>query len=92
MKRTNLAIVVLLLSSNLVFANCDLTRFRWGCDLAIKPRPTGSAHSLVYCGNSFGYLNRAQYDVLARYQRANVNMVLKINDEYIDSPCIPAGR
>jgi hypothetical protein len=92
MKRTNLALVVLLLLSNLVFANCDLTRFRWDCDLAIKPHRTGSAHSLVYCGNSFGYLNRAQYDVLARYQRANVNMVLKINDEYIDSPCIPAGR
>jgi hypothetical protein len=92
MKKYLLALMITCLPLSCSYANCDMSRFRWDCDLTLKVKPSRQASSLVYCGNSYGYVTRAQFDELAHYQRRSVNMVLKINGEYITSPCVPVRR
>ncbi len=92
MKHTTLLFIALSFATVTTYANCDLTRYRGECDLNMQIKPTATAHSLVYCGNIYGYITTAQYDILARYHRANVNMSLTLNGAYVDGPCIPSGR
>jgi len=92
MNYLSLFFVVLSFASGLAEAKCDLTHFRWDCDLPLHVRPNHHAASLVYCGNAYGYVNPRDDAILKAYQRADVNMVLTINDEYATSPCIPDQR
>lgn len=92
MKRILILLLALTSTSSFAFTNCDLTSYRWTCELPTHLKPTKSAHSLVYCGRTHSFITKAQYDQLARYHRANVNMSIAVNDEYADGQCLPAGR
>lgn len=84
-------ICVLLCFCTITHANCDLTQFRWGCRIPIQPKHTKHTPSVIDCGGTNVYVTPQQYNVIMRYQRANVNMALKVNGEYVTSPCVPAG-
>ena len=92
MKQTILLALALSFASSGTFAHCDLTRYPWECELNMHIKPTAAAHSLVYCGDIYGYISTNQYDTMVRYQRANVNMILTLNGSYVDAPCVPYQR
>lgn len=84
--------MLFLIPFTMASANCDLTRFRWECDIPIHPKPARHDTSLVYCGHAYGYVTKADYQRLIRYQRADINMIATVHGEYVDSPCIPDRR
>ncbi len=92
MKHLPLLLLAASFATSTAFANCDLTRYHWECDLPTNIKPSSAKPSLVYCDNTPVYLSTKDYDMLMRYQRADVNMSLTINDEFVEGPCIPAGR
>ncbi len=92
MLKNIIKIGLLLLLATAIHAQCDFTHFRWDCEEAVPTKPKQYMRSLVYCGNSYVYVSKNEYDIIARAQRDNIQMVLKANGEYIDSPCLAAER
>lgn len=88
---TKYLLVVLLLIAPLsaMSTNCDLTNFRWMCKLPIQPGATRHTPAVIDCNGTNVFVTRSQYEEIMRYQRASVNMTLKVNGEYISSPCVP---
>lgn len=92
MKRTFLVVLLWMASFNAVFAvNCDLTEFKWLCLIAVHHKLSNAAPSVIDCGGSEVYVTKKQYEKIASYQRAGVNMNLKVNGQYVGGPCVPAG-
>lgn len=92
MKTIHWIMMLMVFSTHLVWADCSLSNYRWDCDIPLNTKPSQSASSLVYCGNDHGYVTKRQYDIIANYHRADVNMILTVNGEYVTSPCAPAQR
>lgn len=92
MKHWTLIMALMISPFEIATANCDLTHFRWDCDIRLHVRPTHQASSLVYCGDAYGYVTQSQFDIIAAYNRADVNIVLDLDNEYTDSPCIAYRR
>lgn len=82
---------VLLCISSLSFADCT-HEYPFYCELPFKIKPVKQAQSVIHCGPLFGYLTQAQWDTLARYKQANIEMNIMIDGEFIDGPCIPSQR
>jgi hypothetical protein len=88
MMRTLLFCASLLFSSlGFAYGNCDISQFKWECDLKAKPKPSKYYKSLVYCGDTLVAISESSRKTLNRYVHANINMVLKVNGEFIDAPC-----
>lgn len=84
-----LGVLLLIATIPATAANCDLTDFRWMCKLPIQPRATRHTPAVIDCNGTNVFVSRSEYEEIMRYQRANVNMTLKVNGEYISSPCVP---
>ncbi len=72
------------------FASCDLTKFRWGCDIYPKIKSKHRGDALIYCGSTRLYVSREQFNLIRHYQSAGVHMSIKVNDIYYDGPCVAA--
>lgn len=83
--------LLLILGLEPCYAHCNLRELGEICVLPAHLRPSGAASSLVYCGNLPLYVTKAQYKLVADYQRASVELALKVNGEYLVSPCIAAN-
>ena len=91
MKKTLFGVLLLVAPISAVIANCDLTEFRWLCELPIQAKDSHRTPSVIDCGGTKVFVTRSQYEEIMRYQRARVIMTLKVNGEYITSPCIPVA-
>ena len=87
-----LAIIGLIACGSAALADCALTHFPWGCDLPAHTTTRDYVSSLIYCRNTPLYVTEAEYDLLIRYQGANVSMNVTLNGEFVEGPCIPGQR
>lgn len=92
MKKYRLGVLLLAAPISIALAtNCDLTKFRWPCEMPVQPKPLRSALSVIDCDGTNVYVTKAEYEEIMRYQRASVFLSMKVNGEWISSPCVPAG-
>lgn len=71
---------------------CDLSQFRWECELPVgKPHPTRYRQSAVSCGGIVMFVTPWQYEEIVHNRALDINMVLKVNDEYFTGPCVPVS-
>lgn len=80
--------VLIFISKTSLANNCDITKFRWECDLILHQQISNhSSTHLIHCGNTRVYITNVQQQLLNRFLNANINMILKIDNQYGDSPC-----
>lgn len=80
--------VILCIFTQVAMAGCDLTKFRWGCNIYPKIKNNRSHDALIYCGSTRLYVSREQFNLIRHYQSAGVHMSIKVNDVYYDGPCV----
>ena len=91
MKKYLLGVLLLAAPITIALANCDLTQFRWPCEMPVQPKPSRGALSVIDCDGTNVYVTKAEYEEIMRYQRASVFLTMKVNGEWVSSPCVPAG-
>jgi len=81
-------IILLLLITNISYAGCDLTKFRWGCTIFPKVKESRANNALIYCGSSKLYVSNQQFELIRHYQDAGVRLSIMVDDVYYDGPCV----
>lgn len=69
--------------------NCDLSAFRWQCEIEVQEQPAKHRLSILDCNGSNVYVTAKEYEQVMRYQRASVHFALKVNGEWLTGPCTP---
>jgi len=69
------------------FADCDIERYHGDCTTPVQHEPAFGARALAYCGTTNVYLSAEDYLKLMHYRRAGINLILKVNGEFVDGPC-----
>lgn len=74
-----------------LWANCDLSTYRWQCNITPKLSPARNLVT-VFCNGTPVFITRHQRNILNRYAQSNVIMNLKVNGEYFTGPCKLASK
>jgi hypothetical protein len=90
LKNIGLLLLGFSLLSTTAFADCDISQYRWDCEIPVAAKAKPGKSKLFYCGDNYGYITKRQYEILSRYRIAEINMVLKIDGEFVDDPCYPS--
>ncbi len=97
MKNKLILAVTVLMFSNLSFATiypeatpCNPSPFGTYCEIHPKILPSKKYNKIALCGRTYVAITARQRTVLDSYLRENKNMIIrfKVDDEYIDAPCL----
>ena len=92
MKRILVTVLISSFWTGNVLANCDLSRFRWECELPVKSKTEGSSNYYVDCGGTPVGVTQGQHTILKRYHNRSIVTVLEYNGEVVDALCRPADK